>query len=116
MEYADFVVWSENGIVIQRVLKDEAFIQSNMQIARSFFKYAVLPEVVGKWYTRGPIAQSDGVVPAVPTATVSTVEEGNDDDSEDESRLRCYCEQPSLDKWCAVTTRSVQSHGFILGV
>ena len=71
--HVDFVVWSENGIAIQRVLKDEAFIQSNMQIAQSFFKYAVLPEVVGKWYTRGPIAQSDGVLP-VPTATASTVE------------------------------------------
>ena len=51
--------------------------------------------VVGKWYTRAPVAQSDGVVP-VPTATTSTVEEGNHDDSEDESRLWCYCEQPSF--------------------
>ena len=95
VEYADFVVWSENTIAIQRVLKDEAFIQSNMVIARSFFKYAVLPEVVGKWYTRAPVAQSDGVVPVL-TATTSTVEEGNHDDSEDESRLWCYCEQPSF--------------------
>ena len=61
-----------------------------------FSKYAALREVVGKWYTRAPIAQSDKSCTSTHTATRSTVEEeGNYDDSEDESRLWCYCEQPS---------------------
>jgi len=94
VEYADFVVWSENAIAVERVFKDESFIQSNMLIARSFFKYGILPEIVGEWYTRTPIAQSDGIVP-IPIATTSTADEGADhDDSEDVSRLWCYCEQP----------------------
>ena len=67
-----------------------------MLIARNFFKYGILPEIIGKWYTRTPVTQSDGVV-AIPAATTLTVEEdAGYDDSEDESRLWCYCEQPSF--------------------
>ena len=36
VEYAYFVVWSGNTIAIEKVLKDESFIKSDMLIARSF--------------------------------------------------------------------------------
>ena len=45
VEYADFVVWSENTIAIERILKDESFIESKMLIARNFFKYGILSEI-----------------------------------------------------------------------
>ena len=58
------------------------------------------------------VSQIDEIVP-IPIAMTSTVEEdGSDhDDSEDGSRLWCYCEQPSFGQ---MITRSVQSYGSIL--
>ena len=63
-------------------------------VAWSFFKYTALQEVVGKWYTRVPIAQSDKSCTSTTAARSTMEEEGNYDDSEDESWLWCYCEQP----------------------
>ena len=67
----------------------QAFIQSKIADTqfKAFSNYAALQRVVGKWYTRAPIAQSDKSCTST-TATRSTMEEeGNYDDSEDESRL-----------------------------
>ena len=56
--------------------------------SKLFSKYVVLQDFVGKWYIRAPIAQSDKSYTSTHTATRSTMEEeGNYDDSEDESRL-----------------------------
>ena len=52
--------------------------------------YGVLPEIIGKWYSRGPVADPSGVVTLPSTsATDSTGDETND------RRLWCFCNQPS---------------------
>ena len=60
----------------------KVFVQSNMLIAQNFLTMRGSWQVV---HYIAPIAQSDGVVP-VPTAPMSTLEEGNYDDLEDKSR------------------------------
>ena len=59
-------------------------------VAQSFF--LTLREVVGKWYTRAPIAQSDNSCTSTTATRSAMEEEGNYEDSEDESWLRCYYE------------------------
>lgn len=51
IEVADFVVWSEKDIVIERILRDRAFFEAECEKIEPFFTYGVLPELVGKWYT-----------------------------------------------------------------
>ena len=93
MSYVDFVVWSQETTVIERIFPDEDFFKTKVQAARDFFKYGILPEIIGKWYTRAPVADLDDV--PMPAATsIHTTEE--EDDLDDESRLWCYCEQPSF--------------------
>ena len=53
-KYCDIVVWSEKDIIIKRIFPDLEFIESALDKSTLFFKYAILPEVLGKFYTRLP--------------------------------------------------------------
>lgn len=64
--YCDLVVWSEScGIIYERKYADERFFSSIIDDIQHLFIYEVLPEVVGKWYTRQPLTDSMGVVPTL---------------------------------------------------
>ena len=52
--YCDFVVWLGKDIIIQRILPDPQFIESALEKSTNFFKYAILPELLGKYYTTLP--------------------------------------------------------------
>lgn len=59
---------------------------------KHLFIYGILPEIIGKWYTRAPVADSSGVVSVADLADDNI---NNVDDNEDYDRLWCYCNQPS---------------------
>ena len=61
----DFVAWSEKEPFIERVYLDSKFISDAMDKATAFFKVAVLPELVGKWYSKGPIQSTSDAVSTV---------------------------------------------------
>ena len=50
--YCDFVMYSENDLVVLRVLPDPEFIKSAVEDVTMFFKLAVLPELVGKFFSK----------------------------------------------------------------
>ena len=50
----DFVVWHEEELVVERIYPDEKIIMSALSKCTNFFKYGILPEILGKWYTRLP--------------------------------------------------------------
>ena len=52
-KYGDFVVWRQNELVVQRIYLDETFIGSIIK-ATEFLKLGILPELLGKWYTKPP--------------------------------------------------------------
>ena len=41
-------------MVVIRIERDEPFLMEAIDKATTFFKYGVLPELTGKWYTRPP--------------------------------------------------------------
>lgn len=88
-QYGDFVVWTENGIAIERIKLDRDFYENCIDNIEHFFVYSVLPEIVGKWYTRQNIANEDGVVHIPKTTETITPSE------EDMNQLWCYCGEPS---------------------
>ena len=51
MEYADFVVWSQEDIHIERVLPCQEFWNDISRKAVDLFNHAVLPELVAKYYS-----------------------------------------------------------------
>ena len=88
----EFVVWTEGGVSVESIPVDTEFLESVIEHVTGFFKYGILPEIVGKWYTRKPIADSQGVVqlPSSHDQEESTSEETESETNE----LWCYCQQP----------------------
>ena len=60
--YCDFVVWTEQNIVVERIEADKDFFQHTIDNVEHFFKYGILPEIIGKWYTRKHVADASGAV------------------------------------------------------
>jgi len=104
LPYADFVVWTETGIIMERIYEDPSFWDSLIGDIQHFFKYGVLPEIIGKWYSRKLIVNSEGVVPVIQDECDRV------DDQEDYEKLWCFCQQPSFgrmiqcdDEHCMIT-------------
>ena len=55
--------------------------------------YAILPEVVGKLYSRRPVADTDGIVDISDPQQSTTAEDKEQE--EDPDKPWCYCGQPS---------------------
>ena len=94
LSYCDFVVWTEKEFVVERIATDKQFFNSVIDTVQQFFVYGILPEIVGKWYTRKPVAISEGVVPIPICTSTDSKDEQQDtqsDESEDMSKLWCYC-------------------------
>ena len=49
VNYCDFVVRQENELVVQRIYPDEELMSTSLKQATLFFKFGVLPELLGKW-------------------------------------------------------------------
>ena len=64
VQHCDFVAWREgDDIFHQRIYLDLNFIDSVIQSVVPFIKFAILPELVGKWFTKQsvmPLPQSSG--------------------------------------------------------
>ena len=90
LTYADFVVWTENGMAYERISFDDKFFEVLLDTLKRFFIYGVLPEIIGKWYSRKPIAGDDGIV-VYPVDSRSS----DESDKEDYEKLWCFCGQPS---------------------
>ena len=93
--HGDFVVWTKQSTIMERVKRNHEFFNRNLSSVKDFFVYGVLPEIVGKWYTRTPVADSQHIVPIAPTPSNITSNDENEDD-DDDSRLWCYCSKPSF--------------------
>ena len=52
--YCDFVVWSEKSIFIERIHPDHEFWSVNVEKAKQFVLKGILPELLGKWFSRPP--------------------------------------------------------------
>ena len=52
VEYINFVLWREEKMFVQRIVMDREFIDDAIEKTEPFIKLAVLPELVGKWFTK----------------------------------------------------------------
>jgi hypothetical protein len=90
LKYCDFVVWTETVIIQERITIDYDFYDSLMADVKQFFVYGILPELIGKWYTRQPIADNGGVVPEHEALCSSKSTQDNDKEA-----IWCFCSQPN---------------------
>ena len=50
----DFVVWQEKELIVERITIDQVLLAVALESATNFFIYGILPEILGKWYSRLP--------------------------------------------------------------
>ena len=95
--YCDFVVWTEKDIHFEHIYPDASFWMENISRVKQFFNTAVLPELVGKFYSRGsesgstpksPVeSPSQSAVDCTSTSSPLTPSTGN-------MAKFCYCQGP----------------------
>ena len=67
-----YIVWAPSGDThIQRLTVDYQFLEPRLKKAEKFFQIAIIPELLGKWYTR----ESSLCVPCIE----SIVDDGEED-------------------------------------
>ena len=76
VSYCYFVVWSPSELAIKKIHYNNDFVEAALSKALKFFKQGVLPELVGRWYSRLASTKKD---------TIENEESGSDDDK------WCYC-------------------------
>ena len=55
IEYGEFVVWRGGEIHYERILFDSDFMDDALEEVEMFVKLAILPELIGKWFTKQPV-------------------------------------------------------------
>ena len=95
--YCDFVVWTEEDIHFECIYPDESFWIENVTRVKQFFNAASLPELVGKFHSRGSESGSTPNSPVEslsqsavdPTSTPSPLTPSTSDTAK-----FCYCQGP----------------------
>ena len=52
VEYVDFVLLREEEMFVQRIVMDREFIDDAIEKIEPYIKLAILPELMGKWFTK----------------------------------------------------------------
>ena len=112
--FSDFTVWTPRGLHIERIEASKEFFVRALDNITIFYKYGVLPELIGKWYSKEPImplvdessasasaADIDVDTTTQLTTTTDTATTGattnvnvSADDTNGSVDLICYCKQP----------------------
>ena len=81
-DYCDFVVWREDNLIRQRITFDSRFISKALQGIPAFVKACILPEIVGKYFTK-PAKLSDDLDVASSSIVNQTVDNNHPSPSDD---------------------------------
>ena len=57
--YCDFVVWHPGGLHTERLTRDSAIMTDSLTKVKRFFTLCILPELIGKWFTRSRAELND---------------------------------------------------------
>lgn len=81
LTYCDFVVYTTKSIHIERIEINIPFITFNIRKAELFFRIALLPELIGRWFSRPSIQCTPQAITSIPPT-----------DSQNSEKF-CYCQQ-----------------------
>jgi len=60
-QYCDFFLWTEKDYHLERVYPDAEFWQKCLEKASAFFSVCILPELIGKFYSRPSLAVAEAL-------------------------------------------------------
>ncbi len=56
LSFCDFIVFTKKELHVERIEPNSLFMQENLSKAKHFFEVAILPELLGRWFSRPEIA------------------------------------------------------------
>ena len=96
--YCDFIVWLNEDIHIERIYPDDDFMANCIEKSEFFFRNAILPELIGKFYSRPPVIDSNTSLSGIESIDHDSPQVVNEDNSLDSSnannQVYCYCKGP----------------------
>lgn len=95
-QYCDFVIWNKDGISIQRIAADQAFLVPHLDAAENFFCRVLLLELVAHWFT----AQKENTA-ATNALAPASASSGQGADDPNTSDVFCVCKGPEEGKMIA---------------
>ena len=75
--------------MVERIMFDDAFYKEVMEGICHIFIYGMLPEIIGKWFTRRPVADSSGIITTPILSSAQAMK------TLKTSKVRYYCSQPN---------------------
>ena len=79
--YCDFVLWTKQGILIERVHRDDAFVENCLPAAKNFVEFCILPELLSTWYSRKH------------SIAVPTIDSESRPADDEDNGMWCYCKE-----------------------
>lgn len=98
LESAHFVVWTEKDLHVEQISFDEEFWGMICQKSKNIFDTAIMPELVGKFYTR--LLSTMATVSSQPGIFASAESHGSDcaASASDQEKTWCFCGQVEFGK------------------
>ena len=93
VDYCDFCVCTfspggEPNLHVERILPDLELWSTCLDLSTRFFRVCLLPELLGKWYTRKPLTTKEASTQELETVKVGGIQS---------TRLYCICQKPEDD-------------------
>ena len=88
--YCDFVIWLKDELTVLRINLDENFVAKAIRNATIFYKYGVLPELVGKWYTKTASMSTQSTMDSEQVQLQVVL---NEESPKSNNRKWCYCNE-----------------------
>jgi putative phage-type endonuclease len=118
LEFGYFIVWTENDIHVEQIMFDQVVWEKITFSAKNIFNAGILPELVGKYYTRFPTLSQT----LKPTASCSTPPKSvlsavcsnssRDDQSNESKELYCFCQKEAYGKMIACDNQNCNNEWF----
>ena len=94
-QYCDFVVYTEKEMHVERIYLNSSIMDENLMKAKQFFQVAVLPELLGRWFSR-PLSEyktSSALTITCTAPTIATSFEASGLVNTNQLTKYCFCQQ-----------------------
>lgn len=95
--YCDFVVWTNSEVHTERIYPDEEFWLKSLDAVKHVYTTAILPELLGKFYTRPCTRDIQASAPSTsdkPTTYVNPQQNPQPSSAKPTTVVYCYCRGP----------------------
>ena len=108
------MLWNESDIHIERILTNEQFWLDQVSRVKNFFTTCILPELLGKFYSRTDDSKVIYTDKDPCCSVTSDITDGENGSSESNKKWYCYCQVPDGDDMVGCDSQACEWEWFHL--